>query len=143
MAEIKSNNTLVAIGDYSELAEIRNYVKNSALEFGLSDKKTNFIVLAVDEACSNLIRYNMDFDKSRSLNIHIETDGEKFLVEITDNGEAFNLLNNPTPEMNEYFRQYKKGGLGIHIIRSIVDEIDYTPSAGNQEINSLQLTMHR
>jgi serine/threonine-protein kinase RsbW len=140
MAE-KGSNIIRAFGDYSELQEIREYVRKKAFDFGLNEKKTNYIVLAVDEACSNLIRYNMEFDKSKSLNVRIYSNNSKFFVEISDNGKSFDLLKNPPPNMNEYFSQYKKGGLGIHIIKSIVDEIDYEPSGKGKSKNTLQLIM--
>lgn len=140
MAETGSNK-IQAFGDYSELKQIRDYVRSKAKNFGLNDKKTNYIVLAVDEACSNLIRYNMKFDKSKSLNVKIYDKQSKFFVEISDNGKSFDLLKNPPPNMNEYFNQYKKGGLGIHIIKSIVDEIEYKPSNDKNAVNTLQLIM--
>lgn len=143
MAEILENNSMIASGDYSELSEIRSFVKSKAESFGLTKKKSNYIVLAVDEACSNLIRYNMGFDISKKINLNIVENGKVFKVIIKDSGSSFNLLNSPTPEMKEYFNQYKKGGLGIHIIRSIVDNITYNPANPKNPSNTLVLEMNK
>lgn len=137
------NNILSAYGDYKELEAIRDYVRSNASESGLSDQQVNNITLAVDEACSNLIHYSIKFDKNKQLRINIQSKGNKFIVTIQDKGKPFDPLSVKSPDMEKYFKEFKHGGLGIHIIKKIVDKIEYKASANSSDYNSLILTMKK
>ena len=135
------NNILSACGDYKELEDIRDYIRNKASESGLPENKVNNITLAVDEACSNLIHYNINFDKNKKFTINIESNKKEFSVLIKDKGKSFDLIKVKSPNMDKYFQEYRHGGLGIHIIKKIVDKIEYTPSDTKSNLNILKLTM--
>jgi serine/threonine-protein kinase RsbW len=134
-------NILSACGDYQELEEIRSYVRDKAIEYGLEENKVNKITLAVDEACSNLIHYNINFDKNKRFTINIDADKTNFSVLIKDDGVSFDLNKVESPNMEKYFQEYRNGGLGIHIIKKIVDKIEYLPSNSKSNTNILKLTM--
>ncbi len=136
------NNILSACGDYKELEDIRDYIKAKAQEFGLQESKINNITLAVDEACSNLIHYNINFDKNKNFCINVISDNKEFSVLITDSGKAFDLNKVKSPNMEKYFKEYRNGGLGIHIIKKIVDKIEYKASDSKSDTNLLKLTMY-
>jgi len=125
--------------DLSKLQEIRDYITSASKRFGFEDSEAQNIALAVDEACTNLIKYSFKFDDSKKICISIETAKKEFCVNITDNGDPFNPLIVPTPDMNEYFRNMKPGGLGILIMRSVMDDITYLSSTENNEHNILKL----
>jgi serine/threonine-protein kinase RsbW len=136
------NNILSAYGDYKELEDIRAYVRLNAEKSGLSETKVNQITLAVDEACSNLIHYSINFDKKQKITINIENKKNKFVVTIQDKGKPFDPLSVKSPDMEKYFKEFKHGGLGIHIIKKIVDNIEYKASKSSSDFNSLILTMN-
>lgn len=136
------NNILSACGDYKELESIRDYVRSQANISGLSEDKVNNITLAVDEACSNLIHYSMKFDKNQQLNICAKTENNKFIVTIQDKGKSFDPINVQNPNMEKYFKEMKHGGLGIFIIKKIVDNIEYVAANDTNNFNSLILTMN-
>jgi serine/threonine-protein kinase RsbW len=135
------DNILSAYGDYKELEDIRKYVRERAENFGLSESKVNNITLAVDEACSNLIHYNINFDAKKTFNICIVEKTNQFSVVIQDSGKSFNLMRVKCPDMNKYFKEMKHGGLGIHIIKKIVDKIEYIAATSSNKVNTLTLTM--
>ena len=135
------NNKLSAFGDYQELEEIRDYVRKKAKVFGLPENKVNNITLAVDEACSNLIHYNINFDSNKKFTINVIENKNSISVLIKDTGKPFDLLKVDSPNMEKYFKEFRHGGLGIHIIKKIVDKIEYIPSEDNGT-NTLILTMY-
>lgn len=135
------DNILSAYGDYKELEDIRKYVRNRAEKFGLPESKVNNITLAVDEACSNLIHYNINFDANKSFSVSILEKSSQFSVIIQDSGKSFNLMRVQSPDMTKYFKEMKHGGLGIHIIKKIVDKIDYKSATSSSKVNTLTLTM--
>lgn len=126
-------------GDFKNLEKIRKLVKGCAINSGFTEDESDKIALAVDEACTNLIRYSFNFDKKNKITISVNNDEKYFIVNIIDAGKPFNPLDVPKPNMKEYLQNYKKGGLGIFLIRSVVDEIEYIPSNHNNPHNTLIL----
>jgi serine/threonine-protein kinase RsbW len=139
----KTYKKIFVSGDTNELNRIRDFVIENALLFGFSEDQSFKICLAVDEACSNLIRHSFKFDTTKEICIAIEESKEKFTINIIDKGVAFNPLDYDTPDMVEYLKKFKKGGLGIHIIRSVMDEISYLPAMDNNTTNTLMLTKYK
>ena len=122
-----------------ELQAIRAFIARAAERFGFSDIDCNKIQLAVDEACSNIIRHAYAQDSKEDLKISIikTTLGSdrRFTVLIDDNGKSYDILSHKVPDMKDYIeREHKKGGLGIKIIRMVMDEIHYQTDAGSNRL---------
>jgi serine/threonine-protein kinase RsbW len=128
--------------DYSNLSELRDFVAAEAVKHGFSNDDAYLISLAVDEACTNLIRYAYKFDKTKKIEIIISADSNKFIAKIKDSGAPFNPLDVPPPDMEEYFKEFKRGGLGIYIIRNAMDEISYIPANSTDSYNELTLVKY-
>jgi serine/threonine-protein kinase RsbW len=133
------NDQRIFRSDYAELYRIREFITRNALSFGFNDKEAGDISLAVDEACTNLIKHAYRDDSEKTIRLLIETNKKKFIVKIMDDGNPFNPLEAPLQNMKEYLSNKQKGGLGIHIIRSVMDEISYYPSTKSQPENVLTL----
>jgi serine/threonine-protein kinase RsbW len=130
---------LVASGDTVELERIRQFVSAKAQEFGFSEAVVHTIALAVDEACSNLIRHSYHLDVSKELVVDVRAEGELLIIEILDSGAAFNPINVPTPDLKQFAAQHRKGGFGVHIIRMVMDGVEYVPANSAQPLNCLKL----
>lgn len=126
-------------GSFDELERIREFVYSKAAAFGFSDNDAHYISLAVDEACTNIIKHAYKFADNKKICINIETTKNQLTVNIKDDGPPFNLLNVPAPNMIEYLRNYNRGGLGIHIIKKVMDDIKYYPSNETNNYNLLKL----
>ncbi|MCX7737073.1 MAG: ATP-binding protein [Candidatus Kapabacteria bacterium] len=137
--KLNKNSEAVFSADFKNLEKIRDFVKQFALKNGFNEEVSDKIALAVDEACTNLIRYSFNFDNNQKIKISVQTDDRFFIVNIFDEGKPFNPLDVPKPDMNEYILNFKKGGLGIYLIRSVMDEIGYLPSNENNPQNTLTL----
>lgn len=136
---IKYDSLVCADCDFKELKKIRSFIIKHAKSFGFNDSESQNIALAVDEACSNLIKHAFKFDSEKKILIEIEKNSRFFTVKIMDDGAPFNPLEVEAPNMEDYFREYKIGGLGIQIMRKIMDEITYLPSKPSQGNNILTL----
>lgn len=132
---------LTASGDTTELERIRQFVQDKARDFGFSEQNIHKIALAVDEACSNLIRHAYQLDHSKEFFVDISPDNDNTLViEILDNGTAFDPLTVPIPDLNQYAAQHRKGGFGVHIIRMVMDAVEYFPADDTtHQMNRLKL----
>jgi serine/threonine-protein kinase RsbW len=134
-----NNDYMCVVCDYEQLGGIRDFISVKALQFGFSDDEAYRISLAVDEACTNLIRYAYKLDTSRKICVNIETQTSQFIVNVLDDGTPFNPLDIPSPEMEKYFKEFRRGGLGIHIMRTVMDRIEYQPATGSGSKNVLKL----
>ncbi len=134
-----NNNNFLALSDTSQLEKIREFVTIRAIDFGFDELNSGQIALAVDEACTNLIKYSYKFDPNKTIKIQIETQNNQFIVNILDNGQPFNPIDVSSPNMENHLKNYKRGGLGIHIIKNIMDEISYSPASDNVSENILKL----
>lgn len=135
----KYNKSICTSGSSQELERIRDFIDYWATEFGFNKIDTNKIILAVDEACSNLIKYAFQNKIENEICIKIETKKPDFIINIADDAPPFDLTERPDLNMNEYFNVMKRGGLGIHIIKNVMDEISYKPSGNKRNKNILKL----
>lgn len=131
--------SLIVASSYDELANIRDFIYDQAMEFGFSNEITQKIVLAVDEACTNLIKYGYFQNTDHTINIYIEHDKNAFIIKIMDTSKSFNPKERPDTDVKTYIRQMLKGGLGIQIIKLVIDEIDYIPASIDNNQNILIL----
>ena len=78
--------------------------------------------LALTEACSNSIRHAYDEGRAGMVEVRYELTGDKLAVEVADEGDGFDprVRRRPAADLDE-------GGLGIAIIRALVDELDIGP----------------
>lgn len=115
--------------DTANLARIRAFVRDKAQGMGFSHEDLDQIELAVDEACANVIEHAYPPDlaatKSQQLHLCLKLEFGKFTIIITDYGETFDPSIIQPPDMSEYLAQYRVGGLGIYLMRSLMDEVDY------------------
>jgi len=112
------------------LKHIRTLIADITSTTSLSKEDLGNVILAVDEACSNIIKhsYKNDYNQKIDLTIRLETD---FLtVSIVDYGIKFDITSIETRDINEI----KPGGLGIYIINRVMDTVEYshTPEGFNK-----------
>ncbi|GAB1431026.1 anti-sigma regulatory factor [Ignavibacteria bacterium] len=127
-------------GAAESLESIRNFVRRHAERWGFSEEQAGLIALAVDEACSNIIRHSYKNDTSKSVSVAIRIEGSQFKVLIMDSGATFNPLSVSSPNMEQYFKMFRSGGLGIHIMRKVMDAISYNPAQTSAALNTLILS---
>ncbi|MBS1538780.1 MAG: ATP-binding protein [Bacteroidetes bacterium] len=135
-----NNNQISATGNTAELEKIRDFVGAQAKLFGFGEIDAFQIALAVDEACSNLIRHSYHNDNNRQFIVSIEKNNSELIIQVMDNGDTFNPMSVPEPDMEEYFKKFKRGGLGVQIMRKVMDKIEYIPAQTSTALNVLSLT---
>ncbi len=104
-----------------ELAAIRKSVKGVCAELKFSKKEINEIVLAIDEACTNIIRYA--YKDCRDGKIFLEVNRDKQQV-------IFRLHDYAKPVANDCLKQksddpLKPGGLGVMLMRQVMNSVKF------------------
>ena len=116
-----------------QLAEIRRFVEDACRKAGADPTACSELKLAVDEACTNIVEHGYA-GRTGPIALTCESDGESVRVVIRDRGAAFDPGSVPAADVTSRWEDRPVGGLGWHLIRSSVDEIDYErdPSGGNR-----------
>jgi serine/threonine-protein kinase RsbW len=120
------------------LIEVRDFVSTAAREFGFADEEVSKIALAVDEACTNIIKHAYHFDPQKDIVVSVSGGNGAFVVAIRDRGEVVNPNGIKTPDMKEYLTHYRRGGLGVYLMRSLMDKVEYDIRPG--KLNEVRLT---
>ena len=91
----------------------------------MSEEEIYDIQLAVDEACSNIIEHAYGVDQSGDIECSFSKVDDGLLVILHDHGRPFDLSKVPEPDLTSGLNQRPIGGLGLHFMRSSMDEIHY------------------
>ncbi len=106
------------------LPSIREFATDTLFSFKIPRKELNLIVLAVEEVCANLIIHSHNCNPEDQLDILIKfLDGE-LSCEITDKGTCFNINEHKEPSINEVIKLKKTGGIGLILVKKIMDRIE-------------------
>lgn len=110
------------------LGLIRKVIQQFSRDGGFSEEDGRKLTLAVDEACSNVIKYSYEHDPSKTIVLTLIDSGDKLEIKIQDFGKCPDLDRIKPRDLNEV----KPGGLGTHFIKSIMDVVNYdtTPEVG-------------
>lgn len=112
------------------LADVREFVSVYARNHSFSEKQINDIRLAVDEACTNVIKHAYNYDEKGQLLIQLSFHPNSLTITITDQGRGFNFNSYKKPDLKERIKNKKRGGMGIYLIRNLMDEVSYYSDPG-------------
>lgn len=131
------SDKIVISSNTKNLSQVRDFVANSLLDAHINPKIIDQIVLSVDEACTNIIKHTYKFEDGHNIEVFIFINNDSIKVSIIYIGNAFDPNSKDVPDMTEYFKKYKVGGLGIPLIKKFIDKIEYTHTDSN--LNNLTL----
>jgi serine/threonine-protein kinase RsbW len=123
---------LVVKSTTDNLALIRDFTKSAAQKCGFTEETIDKIALAVDEACTNVIKHAYKYSPEGDIIVNININHNKMTVSITDHGTNFDPSLVPEPDVKKYYRQHKIGGLGIYLMRKLMDEVNFSSVAGSK-----------
>ena len=123
------------------LADLRDFVTRIGKKHGFSDRVINAFKLAIDEAGTNIMRHAYRHVGGEGfITIRAIVKANSLTICLIDQGKYFDPKHVKDPDLQRYVDIGKKGGLGIFIMRRLMDEIDYRKT---EEGNELRLTKNR
>ncbi|MEZ6184197.1 MAG: ATP-binding protein [Planctomycetota bacterium] len=116
--------------DSSHLSAVRGVVIELLDDSSFDPTWRNKIVVAVDEALANVVEHAYDGDQGE-IQIEFELDPDRIQVVIRDHGVKFEPGDRLSSEVDihEHIRKGLKGGLGMFLMRQIMDEVKFTQDA--------------
>ncbi|MGC8652966.1 MAG: ATP-binding protein [Candidatus Kryptoniota bacterium] len=116
------------------LSEVRAFVTGNARKFGFGEKEASEISLAVDEACTNVIKHAYKGKKGAQFEVIIRAHKSEFSIIVRDWGLSFDPASVPVPNVREYARIHKRGGLGIYLMKKLMDSVEYREKEAVNEV---------
>jgi anti-anti-sigma factor len=116
--------------DVSDIGVVRDTLDDLAREFGIPARALTQLQVALDEVVSNVIKYSWNDGGQHELLVRITVQPDRVDLEIFDNGRAFNPMTAPSPKRVPEGQRRWPGGLGIHMIRKLVDHFAYERIGG-------------
>ncbi len=109
--------------DASRLKIIRNSVRETSLFCGLSESDAGDVVLAVDEACQNIIRHAYGGRPDGDIQMEIRRRNDKMVITLRDFADVIDVARVKPRDLDDV----RPGGLGTHLMREIMDAVDFLP----------------
>ncbi len=103
---------------------IRSTLYPLVLEAGFARKEARRVVLAVDEACSNIIKYAYEGDSAKTIGVKVSLDERLLRIELTDTGKKPDVARIAPRKLDEI----RPGGLGTQFMASVFDRVEYDTS---------------
>jgi serine/threonine-protein kinase RsbW len=111
--------------NFEFLDEIREFVGDIARAGGFGNKDIYNIQLAADEAASNIIEHAYEGVKNGVLEVTCGMRDGAITIIMVDHGESFDPSAIPLPDLKADLSERKIGGLGIFLMRKLMDEVHY------------------
>jgi serine/threonine-protein kinase RsbW len=123
---------LVVSNETNNLACVREFIQLNLARTALDGGEHVKIILAVDEAVSNIMRHAYeDFAKgTRSIEIIFQADEKKIVLTLKDSGREFDPTVVRELNIAEHVKLGKKYGLGLFLMRRIMDEVKFVFRSG-------------
>jgi len=119
---------------FEYLDEIREFVGDIARKGGFSDKDVYNIQLATDEAASNIIEHAYEKTSNGVLELSCGMNGDVITIILIDHGESFDPSQIPLPDLKADLSNRKIGGLGIFLMRKLMDDVRYEPKPDKSNV---------
>lgn len=117
--------SIVIRNDVSELARVGAWVKDWARQNDLPTPTAERIDMCSVEAVTNIVTHAYADDAAHQIRLSLERDAQVVALEIEDDGSAFDPRVLARPQRAASLADAKIGGLGVHIVRSLSDELEH------------------
>jgi anti-sigma regulatory factor (Ser/Thr protein kinase) len=121
---------LILLNRPSEIARLQDQLESFAQQHSLPPKALHEVQLAVEEHLSNVLKYAFTDQGEHRIKVRLRAGPTELCIEVEDDGRPFNLLEHPAPDLSLPLEQRPIGGLGIHMIRKSMDQIEYRRAGG-------------
>ena len=121
----------------SELERVHAIVWQFGKSHQFSEVMINNINLALEEIVTNVIEHGYEDSNQHFIIIRFSLQEGEVIAEVEDDAQPFNPLKVPVPDLNTSLEDRPIGGLGIHLVRNVMDTMDYRNHEGK---NCLKLT---
>ena len=138
MAAIEKKFRLEVPSSTENLSLIRDFVTTIGQQARMDEQEISNLELAVDEACANVIEHAYGHDISQEVIVRAVFDDDSVRISVIDTGKGFDPTKVTPASIDSLVTERKSGGLGIRLIKTLMDEVRYEIMPG--QMNELHMT---
>jgi anti-sigma regulatory factor (Ser/Thr protein kinase) len=120
--------------DLAELPRLAGAVEEFSGAAGVPAKDVFELNLVLEELFTNIVEYAFDDHEPHTIRVRLELDGAAVRAEVRDEGRAFDPLAVPAPDLASDLAHRRVGGLGIHLVRSLTEDLAYDRRNGANHV---------
>jgi anti-sigma regulatory factor (Ser/Thr protein kinase) len=114
----------------NELESITKYLDELASLWDLSIPFTMTLNLVLEEAFTNIVNYGYQDDKNHEIEIIFEKQNNRLFIRLIDDGVPYDPTLTANPDINLSAEEREIGGLGVFLIRKMMDKVNYQRHEG-------------
>jgi anti-sigma regulatory factor (Ser/Thr protein kinase) len=127
---LEGDMLLILKNNINEIGRLAEEIERFGEEENLPLKTTLNLNLVLEELITNTISYGYSDSEEHLISVKFERIADSLTVTIEDDGSAFNPLEEPPPVMSDNLDDLEPGGLGIHLVRKLTDQVFYQREGG-------------
>jgi anti-sigma regulatory factor (Ser/Thr protein kinase) len=108
----------------NQLKQLRDWVRETALASGMSEERAGRVVIGVNEACMNIIKHAYH-DAPGDIELDVSVEDGILIFRLKDFAKAVDCSTIKSRDLDDI----RPGGLGVHFIHEVMDEVNYQPDA--------------
>jgi anti-sigma regulatory factor (Ser/Thr protein kinase) len=119
---------------WEEMPDIVAMVERFGAEHACPGHVINDVNVVLDEVLSNIISYGYEDGEQSDILVRLDYRPGEVLVEVEDAGKPFDPLKAPPPDLGVPLEARQVGGLGIHFMKSLMDDVAYARVDGKNRL---------
>ena len=124
--EIKEFTNLSVDSPIENFAVVKDWLQNIFDDIGCTGKPSKQLFIAVDEIFTNIANYAYQDVGKVYFKASFNKEENSLTITIIDNGDKYNPLERPDPDIAQRIKDKTVGGLGIFLVKKMVDTIEYS-----------------
>jgi anti-sigma regulatory factor (Ser/Thr protein kinase) len=137
-----SSVSAVFVNRRTEIERVVELAERFGEEHQLPAEVVMSIHLVLDEVVANIISHGYDDTAEHQIHVTLALDESVLTIRVEDDGRAFDPLAAPPPDLDLPLEERPVGGLGIHIVRSVMDAVEYQRD-GDRNVLIMKKTIGR
>lgn len=130
--------TLEFGGDLAEIADLATQVEAFCAAHQIGDDIAHAVSLSLDELLTNTLSYGSEGVEQLQVEIVLSLDDAALITEIWDTGRAFDPSEVPDPDLESDVEDRPIGGLGVFLVREMMDDMQYRRVDGRNEVTLIK-----
>ena len=125
----------VGAAENESIAESLRHMERSIEEFGHQEQWPDDLIFKLHLILEELGLNAMTYGGASSVRVIISEDAGRVTIEISDDGGAFDPLNDaPEPDVDAALEERRIGGLGVHLVRTLTNDLSYRREGGRNHL---------
>jgi serine/threonine-protein kinase RsbW len=137
-----SSVSAVFVNQRTEIERVVEFAERFGEEHQLPAELVMTMHLVLDELVANIINHGYDDTAEHQIHVTLALDDSVLGIRVEDDGRPFDPLEAPPPDLDLPLEERPVGGLGIHIVRSVMDTVEYQRN-GDRNVLIMRKTIGR